>query len=76
MAKTAVEMVEILTDAIANSATNGMEIQDENGRRKKFNTIGDMMKALKTWQDSAAAAANAAAGKSRFAFGDLSKVSL
>jgi hypothetical protein len=76
MAKTAAEMVDILTDAIANSATNGLEIQDENGRRKKFNTIGDMMKALKTWQDSAAAATNFAAGKSRFAYANLSNVSL
>lgn len=76
MAKTATEMVDILTDAIANAATNGLEIRDENGRMRKFDTLDAMQRALSTWQAKARAEANVLAGKSRFATADLSNVTL
>lgn len=76
MAKTAAQMVDILTDAIANAATNGLEIRDENGRMRKFDTLDAMQRALNTWQAKAKAEANSASGKSRFATADLSNVTL
>jgi len=76
MAKTAAEMVDILTDAIANAATNGLEIRDENGRMRKFDTLDAMQRCLNTWQAKAKAETNAASGRTRFATVDLSNVTL
>ena len=76
MAKTAAEMVDILTDAIANAATNGLEIRDENGRMRKFDTLDAMQRALNTWQAKLAADTISSSGKSRFATADLSNVTL
>lgn len=76
MAKTAAEMVDILTDAIANAATNGLEIRDENGRMRKFDTLDAMQRALNTWQAKARAETAQTAGRSRFVTADLSNVRL
>ena len=76
MAKTAAEMVEILTDAIANAATNGLEIRDENGRMRKFDTLDAMQRALSTWQAKARADSRQTVGRSRFVTADLSNVRL